>query len=111
MFKYLGLFALVGVSVLSAKTYKFTVLDPSEVGTTQLKPGDYRVKVDGSQVVLMDNHGHQINAVAKIETIDHKSPQTAITTSAADGQRHITSIEFAGSTERVVFEPAVTGTR
>jgi hypothetical protein len=111
MIKYIGLCALLGASVLSAKTYKFTVLDPAEVGNTQLKPGDYRVEVEGSQVTLKDSRGHQIDTAAKVETIDHKANQTVILSSNADGQRHITSIEFAGSHEKIVFEPAVTGTR
>jgi hypothetical protein len=111
MKKYIGLFALLGASVLSAKTYRFTVLDPSQVGTVQLKPGDYRVQVEGSQVVLKDSRGHQIDTAATMETLDHKAHQTVILSSNADGQRHITSIEFAGSHEKIVFEPAATGTR
>lgn len=111
MFKYIGLFALLGVSVLSAKTYKFTVLDPSQVGSAQLKPGDYRVQVEGSQVILKDNAGHQIDASARLETYDHKFQQTVILSSDADGQRHINSIELGGTKDKLIFEPVLTGTR
>jgi hypothetical protein len=104
MIKYLGLFALLGASLASAKTYHFTVLDPSQAGAAQLKPGDYRVKVEGSQAILQDNRGHEIAATAKIETMDHKAHDTIVSSSNADGQRHINSVEFAGSHEKVVFE-------
>jgi hypothetical protein len=76
-----------------------------------LKPGEYRVQVEGSQVILKDSAGHQIDVAAKVETTDHKFQQTAISSFNADGQRHINSIELGGTKDKVVFEPVLTGTR
>ena len=104
MLQRIAMLALLGVSLASAKTYTFTVTEPSKAGQVQLKPGEYNLKVDGSQVVLMDNVGHRIDATAKVETADHKFDSTTISTSKADGTDRIRWIELGGSKNRVVFE-------
>jgi hypothetical protein len=104
MMNKLAMMALLGVSLLSAKTYTFTVTDAAHAGTAQLKPGQYTLKLDGSQVVLMDRRGHTIDTPTKVETADHKFSQTSILTSSANGANRIESIEFAGSKTKVIFE-------
>ena len=104
MLKRVAILALLGVSLASAKTYTFTVSDPTQAGSAQLKAGEYRLKVDGSQVVLMDNTGHQIDVIAKVEAADQKFDQTSVSTSKADGTNRIQSIQLGGSNNRVVFQ-------
>jgi hypothetical protein len=96
--------ALLGVSLASAKTYTFTVPEPSHAGQVQLKPGDYNLKVDGSQAVLMDGAGHRIDATVKIETADRKFDATTIYRSKADGTDRIRYIELGGTRNKAVFE-------
>jgi hypothetical protein len=96
--------ALFGASLLSAKTYTFTVTTPSQAGSVQLKPGEYKLKVDGSQAVLMDGRGHQLNATTKVETTDHKFNQTSILSSTTDGTNRINWVELGGSKDKVDFE-------
>jgi hypothetical protein len=69
-----------------------------------LKPGEYHLKLDGTQVVLTDQESNRIDATAAVETGDHKFTGTAIVVSKADGTNRILSIELGGSTSRVVFE-------
>ncbi len=101
--KKFGMLALLGVSLLSAKTYTITVTNSAKAGAAQLKPGDYKVKVDGSQAVLMDRKGHTIATAAKVETSDHKYGETSIASSSADGTNRIESIQLAGTHDKIVF--------
>ena len=89
MFKRFVIFALVCVSVASAKTYNFTVTAVAQAGNTQLKPGDYSLKVDRTQVVLKDNAGHRIDIGATLEDADQKFNETAVVLSNADGTNRI----------------------
>ena len=104
MLKRVAILALLGVSLASAKTYTFTVTDPAQAGKVQLKPGEYSLKLDGSQVVLMDRDGRRIDTTAKVESADRKFDQTAISSSKADGTNRIEAIQLGGSKYRVVFQ-------
>jgi len=104
MLKRIAILALLGVSLASAKTYSFAVTDSVQAGKVQLKPGEYSLKLEGSQVVLMDANGHRIDTTAKVETTDRKFNQTAVNTSRVDGANRIESIQLGGSKNKVVFE-------
>jgi hypothetical protein len=104
MFKRVALLLLVAGLVASAKTYNFSVDGVTQIGTAELKAGEYKVKVDGQQVSLVDRAGHQIETTAKLESADHKFTHTAIAISTKDGGARILSIELGGSSNKVVFD-------
>jgi hypothetical protein len=104
MLKRLAILALVSVSLASAKSYTITLSDPCLAGTTQLKPGKYTLKLDGSKVSLIDHRGNTIEAPLKVETVDRKFGQTAIEISKVDGSNRLQAITLAGSKAKVVFE-------
>lgn len=104
MLKRIAMLALLGVSLASAKTYTVTVPDSAQAGKVQLKPGEYNLKLDGSQVMLLDQTGHRIDVSAKVEVADRKFDSTAISISKADGTNRIQWIELGGSKNRVVFQ-------
>ena len=109
MSKRIAVLALVLVGLLlagsktGAKTYTITVSDPAMAGSTQLKGGEYRLKVDGAQAVLTDKEGKRIDTTATVETVERKFDRTALITTSTDGTNRILSIELGGSTNRVVF--------
>jgi hypothetical protein len=104
MFKRLTMIALMSVLLASAKSYTFNLSDPVRAGSAQLTPGEYKLKVDGEQVVLIDKTGKRIGTTAKVETADRKFNQTAISTTKVDGANRILWIQLGGSANRVVFE-------
>jgi hypothetical protein len=108
MIKRIVMLALVCVLIISAKTsgksYSFNVKEPSVVGSVSLKAGDYRLKLDGTQVVLTDKDGKVIDTNAKLETAEHKFDQTAILSRDSDGSHRIVSIQLGGTSYSVVFE-------
>jgi hypothetical protein len=108
MFKRIAMLALLAVSLVSARTYSFAISDPAQAGTAQLKPGQYRLRLDGSQVVLLDKTGHQIDTAARVEESEGKFDQTSVTTTRVDGTVRIESVELGGSHTKVVFQQADT---
>jgi len=106
MVKRIVMFGLLVVALASAKTYSFTIFDRAQAGTAQLKPGEYRLKLDGAQVALIDMDGRQIDVVATVEQSDVKFDQTSITATDADGIHRILSIQLHGTNNKVVFSEA-----
>lgn len=106
MFKRLAIIALLSVLVVSAKTktYTFTLFDQATVGTAQLTPGEYHLKLDGAQIALTDKTGNQIDVTAKVETADHKFGETSVTMLTADGVNRILSVQLGGSRNEVLFQ-------
>ena len=98
------LVALLGVGLASAKTYSFTLPDTSQAGSTTLKAGDYKVKVEGNNVVLKDAEGHDVAAKTKIETSEKPFSATEVSTSQSNGMPHIEWIGLGGSKSKIVFE-------
>ena len=106
MLKRIVMFGLLVVALASAKTYSFTIFDRAQAGTAQLKPGEYRLKLDGAQVALIDMDGRPIDVVATVEQSGVKFDQTSVTTTDADGIHRILSIQLHGTNNRVVFPEA-----
>jgi len=104
MFKRLAIVVLLAAAVVSAKTYTFTISSATQVGSVQLKPGEYKLKVDGSQVVLTDIGGNRVDTNVTIEAAGKKFAQTSVSTSNTDNGARIISIELGGTSNRVVFE-------
>ena len=104
MFKRLATLLVLGVAILSAKTYTFSISDEAQAGQVQLKPGAYHVKIEGSQVVLSDSSGQKIDANAKLETTGEKFDQTAVETTKVGGANRIQWVELGGTRDKVVFQ-------
>ncbi len=104
MLKRIAVLALLCVSLAVAKTYTFTITAPTYVGDAQLGPGEYRLKLDGSQIVLIEPNGNRIEVVATLQEGNRKFDQTMLLTSAADGTNRIVAVELAGSKTSVVFQ-------
>ncbi len=114
MLKRVAIMMLVGISIMAArpfhglrsdnKTYTFTLSSPAQAGDVQLKPGEYKVKVDGSQFVLTDQAGHRIETNATMETADHKFTQTSIAMTNENGGPRIVSIQLGKTNSRIVFQ-------
>jgi hypothetical protein len=104
MKKFLVMFATLAMAVASAadKTYHVTLNDPASVNGTQLKPGDYKVQVEGDKAILKMGKA-VIEAPARIQTADHKYDITSIEINNASSQPTISEIHIGGTNTRIVF--------
>jgi hypothetical protein len=102
--KMLLVFAVAGLAVASAKTYTIVISNPSTVGTALLRPGEYRVLLQGSKVVFRNDENRQVaEANAKIVNEDKKFEQTAIETKTVAGKTTIENIRLGGTKTEVLL--------
>src|SRR5258708_31066810 len=79
----------------AASSYHLKIIDPTWVGQTQLKPGDYSVTVDGDKVSF--KQGKNVIAVtAKVETNDSKFSDTMMNISTENGHAKLKEIDLKG---------------
>jgi hypothetical protein len=91
--------ALAGLA--SAKSYSITLFEPSVIGGTELKPGDYTLELKDEKVVI--KKGKQMGeAAVKVETADGKYATTSVRYTNGDGKYHIQEIHIGGTTMKLV---------
>lgn len=95
--------ALAGFSIASAKSYGITLSEASKAGNVMLAPGNYSVKVEGSNAVFTDDNGKKITAPVKVEDTGQKHDMTAVETTKTNNGDKIQSIQLGGSTETLEF--------
>jgi len=104
MYNRILIFGLLGTALAGAKTYTITLTGRAQAGQTQLEPGDYRLKVDGSAVVLMKKSGQQVDATAKVEEAGQEFDHSSVHVSETDSVRRVESIQLGGTNYNVLFQ-------
>src|SRR5260370_41399033 len=87
--RILVLFTVLALGGLaSAKSYSITLFEPSVIGGTELKPGDYTLELKHEKGVI--RKGKQTGeAAVQGETADSQYATTAVRDSNRDGKYHI----------------------
>ena len=96
--------ALASLTVVSAKTYEITLSTSTKVGSVQLKPGQYKLKVDGTNATFTDlNTAKSFTTPVKVENGDKKFDDTRVQ-SVKDGENdRINEIDLGGSKTKLGF--------
>jgi len=105
--KYLKLVVCFGTFALAlasaASSYTVTLLHPCLVGEMELKPGDYKVTVDGDKATI--KAGKQMaEAVVKVQSGASKFSKTTIHYNNGDGKYRVSEILLGGTTSTLVFD-------
>jgi hypothetical protein len=91
--------ALAGLA--SAKSYSITLFEPSVIGGSELKPGEYTLELKDEKVVI--KKGKQMGeAAVKVETADSKYSTTSVRYTNGDGRYHIQEIHLGGTNMKLV---------
>ena len=86
----------------AASAYHVRIADPTWVGQTQLKPGDYQVTVDGDKVTF--KQGKNVVAVTgKVETSAVKFTDTQLDIKTENGQAKLRELDLAGTKSKVML--------
>jgi len=100
----IGVLSLFSLSILSAKTYEITISAPTKAGSVQLKPGEYKLKVDGSNATFTEvNSSKSVTTPVKVENGDKKYDDTRIQITKDGDTDKLEDIELAGSKTRLEF--------
>jgi hypothetical protein len=99
-----GVLALSTLSLASAKTYEISLAGPSKAGSITLKPGQYRLKVDGSNAIFTEvETSKQFTVPAKVQTSDKKFEDTRVDAQKDSGTDVIKDIELGGTKTKLEF--------
>ena len=92
-------FSLLALGIATAgDPYKVTVLDPVTVGKTELKPGDYKVVMQGDKAVFTIGK----KTVAVPATLS-KSEQPFASTVFISQRSRLKEIDLGGTQDKIVF--------
>jgi hypothetical protein len=94
---------LASLSIAYGKTYTFTLSNTAKVGNTDLKPGDYEVKVAGTRAIITSNSTKPVTVSIQVESNPKKFSQTAVEASNKDGVDVIKSITLGGTNTRITL--------
>ena len=101
--KLLLSFAILAVSALAnAKTFSVTLFQPSIIGGAELQPGDYKLDLNESKVVIRSGK-KSAEAEVKVETGDQRYSSTTVRYQNGDGKYRIQEIRLGGTKTKLVF--------
>jgi hypothetical protein len=99
-----GTLGLASLGIANAKSYDITLSDPAMAGSTQLKPGEYKLKVEGSQAIFTDVQSSKSRTAAvKARKSNRKFDETTVESTHQGDMAHIDSIGLAGSNTTLEF--------
>ncbi len=100
--KLLFAFLVLALTVACAKTYWVTFYIPSAVAGAELKPGEYRLDLNGDRVTLKNGKLVAESAV-KVEQNGEKYKRTTVRCLNGDGGCQVQEIRLGGTNLKLVF--------
>jgi hypothetical protein len=95
-------FAGLAMGIASAASdYKVELAQATQVGGTELKPGAYKVEMQGDKAVFKSGKNVAAQASATVENGKQKFSETSVSTKDSK----LESISIGGSTMKIVFAP------
>jgi hypothetical protein len=96
---------LAGAALASTKSFTVTLYEPSVVGGTELKAGDYKCELKDQKLVI--KHGRDtMEAGVKIENSEAKYASTTVRYDTGDGKMKVQEIRVGGTTMKLVLDKA-----
>ena len=96
-------FGALAMAVASAASnYSVTLFEPSVIGSKELKPGDYRLEVNGEKAVLKAGK-NTVEAAVKVENGSEKFARTVVKYGIGDGKYRVQEIRLGGTSTTLVF--------
>lgn len=99
-----GAVTLSSLGIASAKSYNILLDAPAKAGATELKPGEYKLKVEGSQAVFTNAESDKSFSVpVKVENSNKKFDNTQVESTSQNGVDSIHAIDLGGSNTRLAL--------
>jgi hypothetical protein len=99
----LPFFLVAGLAVAGARSYTVNLVQRSMVGTTELKPGEYKIEVNDQKATIRQGKVKTESPV-RVEESDTKFDTTVVRyVNSADGKLRIHEIRIGGTRTRLLF--------
>jgi hypothetical protein len=92
------------LAIASAATHRVTLFEESVVNGTTLKPGEYRLVVEGDKA-LLSRGSQKVEAPVSVQKADAKYSTTSVRYTNGDGKQRVQEIRVGGTDTKIVFEP------
>jgi len=92
----------LGVASAAENTYHFTLQEPASLNGTSLKPGDYKLEIEGDKAIVKAGKA-VVESPVKLETADHKYTLTTVDLDSINSKPRISEIHVGGTKTRIVF--------
>jgi hypothetical protein len=89
----------------AASSYHVKISDPTWVGTTELKPGEYAVQVEGDKVTFKMGK-NVITVPAKVEENASKFADNQMLMKSENGQSKLKELDLAGTKSKILLNEA-----
>lgn len=96
----LAVATLALTALAASNTFHVTFDEAAWIGGTQVKPGDYKVQIEGDKAILKSGKT-VIQAPAKLETADRKFAASGV---VVDSNQKVHEIQIGGTKDRIVFQ-------
>ena len=101
---FAGILALSAVAFAASKSYDIKLASPAQFGNVQLKAGEYKVKVDGTNATFVPTGANKgVSVPVKVDAGGLKYQYTAVETSGAAGAEKIDAIQLGGTKTKIEF--------
>ncbi|MDE3196469.1 MAG: hypothetical protein KGN84_09005 [Acidobacteriota bacterium] len=99
-----GALTLSSIGIASAKSYDVVLGQNVKAGNTELKAGQYSVKVEGSQATFKDKSSSKsYTAQVTVVNSDKKFDQTTVLTNKSGDSVTVKEIDLGGSKTKLTF--------
>jgi len=99
-----GIVSVCSLAIAGTKSYDVVFDQTAVVGTVQLAPGEYKLKVENGTATFTDVRTNKsVSAPAKLETGTQKFAHTALDAFREGKTDRIAAIQLGGSTTKVEF--------
>jgi hypothetical protein len=96
---------LAGAALASTKSFTVTLYEPSVIGGTELKAGDYQCQLKDQKLVI--KHGRETTETGvKVENSEAKYASTTVRYNTGDGKSKVEEIRVGGTNMRLVLDKA-----
>jgi len=92
-----------------ASTHSLTLHAPTEIGGTELKPGKYKMEINGEKLTIT-NGRKTAETTVKVEESTEKFSKDSIRYVEANGEMKVREIRVGGTNTRLVFPNASSNT-
>ncbi|HEY7337022.1 MAG TPA: hypothetical protein VH639_19165 [Bryobacteraceae bacterium] len=109
-----GIVVFISLGLAAAyagSSYNVRLGQPAIVGGTELKPGDYKVEVEGGKATIKGG-GQSVETDVRVEDGNAKFSRTSVRYNTADGKYRVEQIQIGGTKTTIVFgNPADSGSK
>jgi len=96
-------FAILGLAVASAESYRVTLSQPSTVKGKQLKAGEYRLNLENSKLTIVSSK-ESVEVPVKVQTGDRKFDSNSVRYTGTGDKVSIREIRLGGTKTTLLFE-------